>query len=500
AGLHPAAPAIFTNPTALSWRDSLFSGLDRWLVPNSGYGKAPMIKYIVDRWGADKVRQIWTDIRTGATPIAALLMNVPEPPAIWWPNLLQQHLQVGIYPWSVDRRVPENTAGSPFTYPFDVKMGTASSTTPNTHPFYTEFDFLRRDTSRFGPKYRLPVFLDASSIGKGRLLAFKKGVGAPGYEFLGSGDTVFFPGALLQSRDTALLLITQVDPHAPYTGHSQLDYTIDLSIPDGDWRITGFRGLADHIAFACDVPGNSVTLNVEDNAKSVFNLLATGGSFNKVPGVGLVSYDWISTPAYADSLRKYKLNVYGSLTLVNETTVRVDAGLDFDWTSTAATAAAASGARISWFWLLLPLGGIPLFFRGRRRGQAALAAVVAAFVVVGCEIGQLEYAMDESFEYTFTEVRFTADPANPAAPLMELKDGAGESTLHRFLSAYWVYTKDATGAVVDSVKRTCTGTGSATYKVDLTEHKDGVTPAAAPAIADLRFAPERLFPMVRGQR
>ncbi|NOT09570.1 MAG: Ig-like domain-containing protein, partial [Gemmatimonadales bacterium] len=66
AGLHPAAPAIFTNPTALSWRDSLFSGLDRWLVPNSGYGKAPTIKYIVDRLGADKVRQIWTDIRTGA--------------------------------------------------------------------------------------------------------------------------------------------------------------------------------------------------------------------------------------------------------------------------------------------------------------------------------------------------------------------------------------------------------------------------------------------------
>jgi hypothetical protein len=99
-----------------------------------------------------------------------------------------------------------------------------------------------------------------------------------------------------------------------------------------------------------------------------------------------------------------------------------------------------------------------------------------------CGVGQIAMKIDESFDYTFTRLKYTADPAKPNDPLMLLVNGKGETKLNAYRSEYWTYTT-GTGGVKDSVRTLCTGTGTSTYPVSGAAYTDGVTPPSATAAA-----------------
>jgi hypothetical protein len=491
---HPAAPSPWPAAIPLMLKDSLWTGVDRDLAGWSGYGKAPMIKYMVNRFGADRVRTMYGTIRGGLTPTGGLLAAMGEPVEKWWPDLLKQHLEVGIYPWAVKNRIP-GTAPN-LSQPITVEMGVVDFDVVDAHTLSTEFIFLEREPTWFGPKYKMPVMLDPTSRDKGELMAFLKAPNSANYTWIATGDTVWIPGDVLAGPDSVLLVVARTEGTTPFAGHGTVDYAVDLRPANGDFWLKSLRDLNDGTHFTCDRQGESVTFDAADNAESIWQLLAGFGTWKADPTSATVLYNWTATPEYADTLRKYGITLTGNLTILDPLAgeIRLQSRFAFDWTSSATPSAPPSDAGSGWLWLLLPLAALPLLFRGRARLRAAVAAVAGAVIVVGCEIGQIEMAMDDSYDYTFTDFTFTLDPADSSKVFMELRDGSGTTTINSFKSAYWDYIKDNTGAITDSVKVSCTGNGNVTYTVDMEQWKDGVTPPSAPPMAELLGRTLRVSP------
>ena len=102
------------------------------------------------------------------------------------------------------------------------------------------------------------------------------------------------------------------------------------------------------------------------------------------------------------------------------------------------------------------------------------ASFFAWYLVMKITI-ELAMKIDESFDYTFTQLKYTADPAKPNDPLMLLVNGKGETKLNAYKSEYWTYVT-GTGGTKDSVRTICTGNGTSTYTVSGAAYTDGVTP------------------------
>jgi hypothetical protein len=497
----------YPSTVARDFKDTLYSGVDRDLNDKGGYGKAPMIKYLVNRWGAAKVNELYASIKTGATPGAAFFAVFPEPAEKWWPDLLRQHLVTGLYPWPPAARIPDavpqgNPAGAPqLSWPLRPDLGERPWDITTAHALYTEFNFLRRDEAGhsriawFGPDYRLPVYLKPTSIGKAKLLAFKKSVGSAGYEFLGAGDTVYFPGALLNSPDTALLLITQTAHVAPYTGHSTIDYAVDLRLPNGDWYFPAVRNLAEAMTYACSNPGDTASIEMAENVTSIFSFLAGAGTWTYKAGSAPQTWEWTVAPEMADSLRFYRITASSALTLKGEDSIVVTGRFALDWLSSLAAGAPAPHLPV-WIWLLVPVTALPFLVRRRLHRLAPWVAAATALVIGACDIGMVALALDESFEFRFGKLRFTADSTKPNVVQMELRDGNGKTTVHTFRSEYWIYNRNQAGDITDSVKQICTGSGTATYKVDGDAWRNGVKPPSAvpPSLSAVFGRPVRVPP------
>lgn len=484
---HPALVGAYPSTVARDWKDTLYSGIDRDLNTEGGYGKAPMIKYLANRWGPARVNAMYGDIKAGVTPAAAFFMSFPEPAESWWPDLLKQHLTAGLYPWPPRFRIPDdppagNPAGAPqLSWGRVPRLGADEWQVTTAHALSTEFNFLQRNdaaelrTDWFGPDYRLPVYLKPASIGKAKLLAFRKAAGSAGYEFLGVGDTVHFPGALLASPDTALLLVTQTAHVAPYTGHSTIDYVVDLRLPNADWYFLAVSNVAEAMTYTCSSAGENDSLDIAENATSVFNFLARAGTWTWKPGANPQTWEWAVAPAMVDSLLKYRITATSALTLKGADSIVVTGRFTLDWLSSVTAGAPVPHLPV-WVWLLVPVSALPFLVRRRLHRLAPWVAATTALAIGACEFGQIALAVDESFEFRFGKFRFTADSTRPLLVQMELRDGNGKTTVHRHQTEYWVYTYDDWGGIADSTKRTCTGTGTATYKLDGSAWHDGIRP------------------------
>ncbi|MBK8057482.1 MAG: hypothetical protein IPK33_06300 [Gemmatimonadetes bacterium] len=392
--------------------------------------------------------------------MTAFLTAIPEAHDKWWPDFLSQQVAGTIYPWSNEAQLRSSNS-----YDLTLIPGRRPYATDPLFALGVETDFLTRDTAMFGPHFQLPVFLDTAASPKGTIAAFYKTAPMVGYRHIATGDTVNIPGHILQRPDLVMLLITKTDPVAPYTAQSALGFRTNLSIPEGDWYFPTITNLNNGFRFVCDREGAPVTMDPAANATSVWEFMSQAGTWKRtaVAAGAPETYTWQVLPALADTLRLYQITIQSTLTVVGKDTVRLQGQFKLDWGGSAIMGRAGRTSEAGfgdshWWYALIPLTGLPFLVRRRRRALGAFVTLASVAALVSCGVGQIAMTMDESFDYTFTRMRFTTDPARPNEPLMELTNGAGETKLNAYRSEYWTYTTGAGGAK-DSVRTSCTGTG-----------------------------------------
>lgn len=487
-GNHPSVVQPYDAPIARGWRDSLFGGFQQTMSGSAGYGRAPFLKYVEDRWGKAKVHDMYLSMQTGMMSTAGLLANIPEPPVVWWPDLLAKLLGGTLYPWPSNELLPTEKAADPKAprQAFDLRTDdTARVVTLNG--LGARIQRIRRDSARFGPLFEVPFYL-ASEASKGELILLRGAVdGSTYYTKLAQGDTVRIPGALLRDYTTGLLVVVaQTAPVAPYNTTTSFSLVGDLRLPDGDYYFPTFRDLNDGVSITC-VPANMTeTVNITDNAKSVFSLFSSGGTWKRQAAVGtaLPTYLWTPTAEFGDTMRKYhfELSSTAGIKARGVDSLLISGRLSLNW---SASATPPVSARFNWLWLLVPASALPWLF-GRRFRRIALAAPAAvALALVACDVGLISYTWDERFDYRFGKYRFVADPADPASVQLTLTDGRGTTTFTTYRSEHWVYTKDLQGNKTDSTKTVCTGAGSASYRLDGAVYPDGIKPPTAPGMVEI---------------
>jgi hypothetical protein len=471
---HPASAAPYTASVARSWRDSLYGGLTDGMVANSGYGKAPMLKYITKRTDDARVRSIWTSVNGGTHPVQAVMSALTETPHQWWPDLLYQHFGGSLYPWTVQQIFPTVRYAVPLM-PGRRDYGAHTSA---LKPLQVLPHFLERDTALFGPNFQLPVFLDSSLFSKARLLVIEKPSAATHFRPIAGRDTVLIPGRRLQTTDSIVLLVTNTDVGAPLTAR-QVGYRIDLQLPEGDWYATTVSNLVDNFRFTCDTPGDSVNIEADSNLVDIIAMFGSGGTWKRKPVPSSpATYEWAVKPGFADSLRMLGITMSATIRESAKDTVYLNA--QFRWNllggaNMSSLRALLVKSDLSWWWWLLPVGLIPVARSKSAKRTLPLVGVALIILVTGC-VGLIGFDIDETIDLQFTKVRYEKDPADPNARLMELRAGTGKTVLNRFRSEAWVYTFDANNVKTDSVRRVCTGTGNATYGVKGVVYADGVEP------------------------
>jgi hypothetical protein len=455
------------------------------MAASKGYGMAPMAKYQAKRFGDAKVKETLDAMHGGADPNTVFLSSFGESAKLWWPDLLNQFMGGSLYAWPSDTLIPKHS------YNLELAVGNGLAyVTDQLWTLGVEGELLKRDTSMFGPNFMLPIYLDPVSRGHGTILAYKKTSASTYFSPLAAGDTVQIPGYLLQRPDSLLLLLTYTDVAAPYTSWRKLGFVADLQVPEADWYFPTIANLNSGVVFACDKPGNTVTMNLADNATSVWSMFSSAGTWKRgAKGAGRSeTHTWTPTPAWADTIRKYHLTMTSTLTTgTSKDTIRLQARLAFN-TADTPSGTAPTGASLWWFGL--PLGALPLVFRRRTRTLGVTVTGLSLLILASCGIGQINFAMDETLDYTFTKMRFTANLAEPADPLMEVYQGTGKTTMTSYRSEYWSYTTNSAGEKTDSTRTLCTGSGSATYTPSGTAYADSMAP---PAPADLRSSVSQLL-------
>ncbi|MBL0170536.1 MAG: Ig-like domain-containing protein [Gemmatimonadaceae bacterium] len=478
-GNHPLIVAPYTNETALSWKDSLYTGLAAGMTMKSGYGKAPMIKYIANRFGNAKVKDIWTSVQGGADPIAAIVATFPEPPAQWWPQVLYQQWGGSLYPWTPAQLMPTYQY-----YGLALTAGVQEWESDALKPLGVSTNILLRDTAMFGPNFRLPVYLSPVSMGKGRLLVMEKPAAATHFRPIAGTDTVFIPGNRLMTTDTAVMMLTRTEVVAPYNTTRKLLYTVDLRLPDGDWYMPTIKNVNDQVKFACDT-GVTMTMDPADNVTSVLSFFAQAGTWTrKANPVYPASYEWAADPVMVDSLRVMGMTLSSTIRESLKDTVYLQARLR--WAPSASAISRYNTKlggtnNLSWWWLLLPIGLVPVAVSKKARRFLPVAGAAVVLLIVSCTgIGPINWTLDETFDMSFTKMRWTADPNDANATLMELNNGVGKTTINQDILEYWRYIYDDKDVKVDSVRGRCVGTGFATYSPSGVAYANGVKPPTPP--------------------
>lgn len=487
---HPSVALPFNHPTSLSWGDSLWSGLANDLVANSGYGKAPLGKWLAETYGEAKIKQMYLDVQNGANPISALLMAFPGPRETWYPQFLKAQLEGKIYPyWPFSKLYP-----SKVTYADSARTGTQGWLTEPLLGLASQGSLIKRDPARYGPDYSLPVFLDTIAAKAGTLTAFRHALNAPTWSYVGTGDTVRFTPAMVRSTDDLLVLITNTDAKAPYNTTWRLKYLIDQALPEGDILLPDVTAMNNGIRFACDRPGDSVTFSPLDNAKGVWTGLSEYGTWKKTQENSVAppfaTYTWSAYPAYRDTLAAFGYTLASTMEVLRADTIHLEAQIKWALGGPSLRSGGAGGilrhvpldpgggVPIPWWSLAVVVAATPFVLRkkGARRLRPILASGVL-LLLVGCGIGLISITIDESFDYTFVKPGFVSNLPNAKTPLVDLRNGTGKLTMNNYRVEHWVYF--TTAGKPDSVKSTCTGRGTATYTVGGSIYADSVRPPAA---------------------
>ncbi len=459
----PETIAGLTNTKYRGWRDGFFMGLHPGLTARHGYGKAPLFKYVADRWGDDHVKSIWDNVKAGKPAVEAVLSVMPEAPAIWWPDLLTKYMKGEIYALDPDS-LPHLRGETP------VDLGFNTWTLPTTlRPIGAEFVRFTPKPDGYGTGTTLTVRLPSALHTDGfRILPFRKDESGKWEEQGGVVDSLVIEGADLNlGREYGLYLINTAAP-APYTQTWSTSYETDLGFADGDWYIGEVEVTDDAITYNRGSQGDTVTIDVASDAQMVFFLLTGGGIWKKVPE-SLNRYAWEPTAEFATDLAEAKATASSVAELLPGDTLSLKAVFDIDppvyADEESGNTAALGGA------CLLLLAGLAM----RRKRQLVIVAFTGAFGMAlwGCDIGFISVSAKYRYEFKFTNAALTASLEDPTVPMVHFKDGTGTIFIDRYRAEFWEYIRDAEDVIVDSVAVAREASGQATVKLESMLIQDG---------------------------
>jgi hypothetical protein len=409
------------------------------------------------------------------------------------PQAITQYFGGSLVQWSASELLPRQV---------DVDTTRANSDfliSGSLRPLQAEVSRLGVDTALFGAATEFPIVIDSADREDARLLVFEKPAAATHWRpLLGTADSVAVPGHRLRSGDSLLVVLTNLHR----TQSRSIVYSIGPALPPGDWIITDVGDVNDGFSFACSDTSASASVDPETTPPAVFAFLAEWGVWRwDGDPREFGDYEWTPYPGLADSLARSGVTASARLTFGLEDRVTVRAEFAVAPPTDALSAIAGSlvglggggdalrpayrlaGARPAtapagarWWWLGLPVVVGALAVRPRTRKWAAGVGAVAVLglgACVGFGLGALD--IEQRYEFSFERPRFTADPNDPEAVLVELNDGSGTMQLTKFDVELWQYAYDDDDDVIDSTLVTCNGSGTSTYNgVDVAAFGDSV--------------------------
>ncbi len=460
----PEALGVPANSIYQGWRDGFFMGLHPGLTAKHGYGKAPLFKYVADRWGDDQVKKIFDNVKAGKPAVDAVLSAIPEAPAIWWPDLLTKYMKGEIYSLDPDSLPQRGSEGF-------LEPGVSRHALPfGLRPFGAEFMRFTPTAGGYGTGTKLTVRLPSDLHTAGtRLLPFRKDESGKWEEQGGVADSLVIEGADLNlGREYGLYLINTAAP-APYTQSWSTVFQTDLGYAEGDWYLARTEVLNDAITYNRGSQADTVTIDVASDAQLIFLMLTQGGIWKRAPDPDAPNlYIWVPTAEFGADLAEAKATALSYAFLAGDT-LMLNATFDIDppvyGDAESGNTAALGGA------CLLLLAGLAM----RRKRQMVLVAFAGAFGLAlwGCDLGFINLSAKYRYEFKFTDPALTASLEDPTVPLVHLQNGTGTVFIDRYRAEFWEYIRDAEDVIVDSVAVAREASGQATVKLEAMLIQDG---------------------------
>ena len=460
----PETIGVFRNSFFQSQRRDLFIGLYPALTANDGYGKAPIMKYVADRWGNDQVRQIFTSVSGGSGAIDAVLQGIPEAPATWWPDLLTKYMKGEIIPLAPDSLPPGDDE-----YPLKAGVWRWTANT-NLRPLGAHFVNFTPKPASYGTGTTLTVRLPSALHTAGfRILPFRMDASGEWEEQGGVADSLVIQGPDLRLGRRYGLFLIHTTPSAPYTQSWSNQIDTDLGYVDGDWVTGDVEVVDDAIVYVRASEADTITIDPVENIPGTFAALAGGGVWKRKPNDNN-HYVWEPTEAFAAQMAGFNVTASSEAQLFTVDSIRLQAVFDMN---PPAAPVGGSGNPVA-------LGGAGLLLLAgifmRRKRQMVLVMFTGAFGLAlwGCDIGSISFTSRFRYEFKFANPALTASAEDGTVPLVQLEGGTGTLFVDRYRSEYWNYIRDDQDVIVDSVAVVRTASGQATVKLGAMLFQDGV--------------------------
>ncbi len=482
----PETIGVFRNTFFQAHRKNLFTGMYRGLAAKHGYGKAPIIMYVADRWGTDQVRAIWEGVAGGSGAVDALLQGIPEAPETWWPDLLTRYMKgelVALASEDLPPAMPELPIGGGAW-----RWTHASSLRPGEAHFW----HFEPDPDRFGTGTALTLKLPKDLHEAGfRILPFRMDASGQWEEQGGIADSLVIEGPDLRLGRRYGLFTVHTDLKAPYTQSWSNQLTTDLGYVDGDWMPRDVSVVDDAIVYVRPDEEDDTKIDVADNIETVFESLASNGIWERSE-TNANQYVWKPTAAFADQLAAYKTTAQSEAQVrAGGDSLLITAVFDMEPPSESGVAPGLSpgnGARttpglpgVGWGFLgamgaaaLLLLLGLGFGQERNRRVLVLTAAGAMGLLFWGCDLGTISFTAKFRYEFRFANPTFTASAEDESVPLVQLSDGTGVLKVERYRSEWWKYIRDEDDVVVDSVAQVRTASGQATVELGADLFQDGI--------------------------
>jgi len=457
-------------------RNDLFLGLYPTLRAKDGYGKAPLMKYTASRWGNGQVKKIFESVKAEEKGVDAVLGNIDETPATWWPDLLTKYMKGEIYPLTPDSLPPNR----------DEVILTAGY-----FPFQTGYSLktMGADLFRFDPTsidlgtgttltLRLPKPAHDAGV---RILPFRKDAAGKWEEQGGLADSLVIQGSDLKLGREYGVYVIETTPVSPYNESMGAILEFDLGYTDGDWYAENAEVLNDAITYTRTSQNDTTWIDVADNIESFMGLLASGGVWKRTSD-DKNRYVWEPTEDFAETLAEFNITASSEARIPSADTIilgslldsRVDSLLlkaEFDIDPpTEPVGESGNPAAFGGVGLLLLVG---LVMRRKKPILVATMAAASGLFFWGCGITFINFSLKYRYEFgfEFPTLKGSAEDAN--VPLVELTQGTGTFFVDRYRTEYWEEITNDEGEVVDSVAVITTATGQATVRLDAKLYQDG---------------------------
>jgi hypothetical protein len=492
----PETIGVFRNTFFLSKRNDLFTGLYPTLAARDGYGKAPIMKYVADRWGTGQVRAIFERIGSGNGAVDAVLGGIPVSPAEWWPDLLTQYMTGQMIALTAEELPPTGSQLAPQAGRLAHAAG------PSMRNLSARFIHFTPAPAAYGTGTNLTFRLTPAQVTAGvKYLPFRMGTGGRWEAVSGPVDSLVIAGTDLRLGRRYGIFLIHTQPVAPYTATVSSAFGTDLGYTDGDWRTTNVTVTDNAITYsATDDDGGGI--DVPGSITSVFATLSDGGIWKRTDAAANV-YVWEATPAFAQEMAELNMALTSRAEVRTNNTLKLEAMLDYNPPESASAGTLPGGPAMAGFAVLFLVGWV---VRRDRRLLVLIIAVGGAAAVASCDGFSFSATAKFRYEFELANPALTASLTDEMVPLVQLSGGTGRLIVDRYRLDLWEYIRED-GVVVDSVLHRHTASGQATVRLDAHLYRDGLDFGdddddymVATAAQLLRLTPEVIEPQIRARR